>query len=1700
MTEPFDTVLHLYEEGQILSAWEAGQSAGDLRHWPAPSARILASRLANQLGNERLAGLLQVRTYRAHPLDPEAQYFYVSHIHRRRGALAAWERRTAIGPPSDEEPRARGLYHGQLAVILADLRDFEAAEQHLREAFEAEPGRAWHHIERAYVSEREDRIPEALEAAEQAVALGPSYPPAISATAHYLQVSGRTDDAVTLLAAKAETTQSSSVLAHLIRMLVDLGRMSDAEALLPRYETATPLGDETVRRWIADKQLTFAQHRADYGAALRFAETIDHAYFDAVAENLRTFLGHADGGEPRRRLLDVPFVRQHHMTCAPATLSALSRYWNHPVEHLAVAETICYDGTPMHSERRWAEEQGFVVREFRVDWASTVALIDLGVPFTLVVSEAVYSHLQAVVGYDEPTGTIFIRDPEQQSLITANARALYAAQESVGPRGMAMVPRDRAHLLTDLDLPESHLYDLYHSLLLALDAHDRERAVARLRGMEGHDQTHRLTLTARRALAAYDDDTPTVLDALDHLHERYPQDPALRLARLTALRELSTREYRLLWLDGIVRRGAADAMLLLEYAVELAVDDRATGRAMWYLRRALRRRPDDPATIHALADALWTVGRQEDAVALYRFAACLGETREWYAQRYFRACRWAGRTDAALRFLRARFDLAGPRSSLPARSLFDALEQLDRIDEAFTVLEEAQALRPDDGALLLFAALKHSRYGDAGLAQRLLEAAEGRVRHTEWLAAAAKQARWRGDRAASLERWREITRVEPLNLEAQRAIAILLSESRSRNAALEHLRTACAAYPHHTGLHHLLYEWTDGDPAAERETVLRRLLAIDPADAWTQRELALNLRRQSRLEEALAAADEALALDSRQAAGFTIKGHVLRSLGRDEAATECYRTALHSWADAPGAIHGLLDTCGDTLARRKDVLALVESELLTQPAVGDGFLTYREVARAVLTPDELLASLQEAHRKRRDLWQVWCVLSEHLADMGRMDEALAIARGATQRFPWLPRVWLELSRVHQRRLETEEQISALTRCRELNPDWPESVLALSAALERQGRRDEAVRILEVAIARTPLEASLRSELANLQGRAGDAHRAIATLSEALEVYPDFEPAWEQLGRWSREGGDTRIPIEKARQLAEARPGENAPWLRLAQLQVSAGHLEAALESLDRAISTDPRASDAHDLRAYTLAQLRRYRDAEAACAPPVFGDAPPRTLRGRAAWVDASRGDYTAAIARMARLLDQHPDYEWGWHHLMEWHAQLGHHREAMEAAERLAWLDPANVVAQGWLGDMKRKLKDIAGAKRVFRRAMEFQPQYLFAGFQYFEIQGEERDYAGAERTLDILGMHADREDILAARVRLELARDRRDSALACLRELATTPAFRDAALERAVRAFEDYLAHRPLERLLRRVMRESTWHPAVPALWAGSAARRGRFGGLLRYRYLARLGTPGRRAINQILLAVGRRVEAGAPYRTVWAETRWRWHVRLIRWTCRAWYGDNEYWGNVSYALVTLRQHRSLLRWMRGWRSRDGVESWMLQNLAVALLRKRRDAEALEVLRFVARDLTPVEDVSAYLKTICALGACLDEDWDLAARLLHEAPSDLLPSHGVKLRRFAETALGVLRGPGGTESLGTTVETTSREALDAFVSTAAVRRLVNLVRIRIGRHTGRWRMTFAGWRGAYFPSSGGSAALLALLGYLLIQLVVAILDLIES
>ena len=236
-------------------------------------------------------------------------------------------------------------------------------------------------------------------------------------------------------------------------------------------------------------------------------------------------LGKGDGDDRRVRL-DVPFVQQHHRTCSPATLASLSAFWGRPVDQSAVAAEICYDGTPVHRSRAWAEANGWTVREFRVTLGSARALLDRGIPFAVTTAWTSAAHQQAVVGYDARRGTLLVRCPPPPSPGVAG-RSLLLGVRVVWPPRPVILPRDRAHELDALELPDAELYDQLHALKMYLVAHRRYEAGGVRRRMSRFLPGHALAQWAALELAWYDRDLEAERAPWDALLKLFPNAPAL---------------------------------------------------------------------------------------------------------------------------------------------------------------------------------------------------------------------------------------------------------------------------------------------------------------------------------------------------------------------------------------------------------------------------------------------------------------------------------------------------------------------------------------------------------------------------------------------------------------------------------------------------------------------------------------------------------------------------------------------------------------------------------------------------------------------------------------------------------------------------------------------------------------------------------------------------------------------------------------------------------------------------------------------------------------------------------------------------------------------------------------------------------------------------------------------------------------------
>lgn len=1571
-------VRQLLSRGWYLRAYRLAVQAGPLHRWRGAAARVLAGRLAMQLGAPRLGFWHHLRAWREEPDHAEAAYYYARALLERQGLLRTWYFLRRLGELPDAPPPLRADWLALHAAVLGRLRDFDAAEDWLSRAEALAPERPWLWIERANLWELEDRYDDALAAARQALRLHPWYRPGVQAAAYLLQLQGRDGEALELLQEADQRLESSLVTVQLALLQTELGHYRDAQRSYERAWELSPLRDRDMSRWLLARRADAAYYVGDWATAAQRAREAGEN--DPFYRELASRLEQTSPPAPRV-FLPVGFVRQHHQTCVPATLAALSRYWGMPAAHLEIAAAICYDGTPAHSERHWAESHGWYAREFTVTRDSACQLLDRGIPFTLTVSGPTFAHLQAVIGYDRCRDTLLVRDPYQRYFLEYAVEPFLRGLAASGPRGLALVPAERAALLADLELPDASLYDLFYRLMQALQEHRREEACALKEQLQRQAPDHRLTWQARRSLACYDANPTELLAAIEGLLRLYPEDASLQLARLSCLRELARREERLQLLAAQCARPDSDPVFWQQYAQELAADARCHPQAVRLLQRYLRQRPEDGRSYAALADLLWSQRRFADALELYRWAACLEDKDEHLARSYFSAARYLRQTAEALAFLQARFRRWGARSSQPARTLCDALLQLGDVLQAGQVLDQALQQRPEDGELLVYAAEFWTSHGAAVRGAELLAAAERRCRRATWLRAAAHLALFRGELTQALSLWQQFLESEPLALEAHQAVTQLLAETQGRAAALEHLRRACDRFPYHYQLHVLWAQWLREEGPAAAEPVVRRILEAHPIDAWAHRERALILLDQQQRDQAWAELESARALEPTNPSYFTVLAYWYQTAGQVPLMQEALRQAIRLSVDNRFAIAELIASC-DSYAERRAALEFVKEELVRQVVFGEGLLAFREQAQGTLSAEELLQTLQEGLAARPDLWHAWSAVIRQLTDMQRYEEARALAQQAVARFPLFPVLWLDLAGVFRAKNDPAGEEEALRRAYEINPSWGLAVRQLADCCRRQGRLTEARALLEEALRRTPLDASLHGALAEVLWQQGERLLALEKVQQALRLEPGYDWAWGALRSWSQELRRPQIARDFARELCRTRGGEARSWLIYARLlRDQAEDLAECQEALERALALNPRLTEAYDLKAELLARVGRWEEAEAACQAPIWGERPPLILRGRAAWLRAQQGHLAQAIAQMRSLVAEDPGYYWGWEQLANWYRTQGQTAEYLEAARQLVQLAPHYEVPYGYLGDALSRAGERAAAKQAYRQALALCPTYLFALHALFDLAWEDNDLEEAIRLHDLLvAAGAPLADVLARRVQRAVLQQDRQTLRQTLAELCRQTDADDWPLDTALRALRQAGELAEAEQVLTAALDTPPVHPAVAQHWvacwterrAWSQARRldkglqqGILGGKELIMYLEALKE------NNQLYVLRRCLRRYRPY--------------LVR--------DTALWAEVGRLLVHWGWLRSACRWLADYPTRADVAPWMLANLVLALHGLGRSAAARQASQ---RALALKEDyTSPYHRTWLAWEAALAGDPAAPARLAVLSTEELDNTH---------------------------------------------------------------------------------------------------------
>lgn len=1344
---PLTRVLELYEQGLYIDSLAAGNSLGDIRQWAGPEGRVMAGRLANNLGAPRLGRALHWLAYRQWPQHPYCIYYGGLANWSRFGTLRGWQKLADVHMPTQAEPRARADWLAVKALMLATLRDFSRADQLMAEALNIDPHSPWLHVQHCELLDRQDAHQAALEAALQALRLQPWFRPAIQSAGHKLVQLNRDQEALELLSTATEHLQSGDVWCQLGALQQELQDYEAAWTSLVEAERLWPLaGDDSQHhKWLCGQRSDIAYYRGDYAQAIELATRVDRPFYDQLAERLEKAVeAPSSSGLAPRIQLPVPFIRQHHETCAPATLTALAQFWKMPVQHDEIVARICYEGTFASDERRWAEENGFLAREFRITLSAAEQLLRRGLPFTLNTVDPGSAHLQSIVGIDTYRGTFLIQDPSERHVGEAAYDKLLEHYASTGPRGMVMVPLEQAHLLEGIDLPDATQYDLHYAVERAVADHRRDVAESTLKQMQAVAAEHRLTLQAEMVLARYDTNTPEQLRIAEKLLLQYPGDANLTLVRLYCLSELGTRQQRLEILRGACEE-KSHPIFWSRLASELLDDARDHAEAEQRLRKSLRYHQSDGRSMALLGNLLWGRSQRAEALELYRIAASVSEKDEGFARTYFSAARYLHETQTAKQWLQDRWTRFGSRSSLPGRTLAWALEQLDETQASLDLLQATAKQHPEDGEMLCHVALILGRYNQPEKAAEHLAAAQGKCADSVIMRTSALLALYQGKLALAREQFLAVYAREPLDTSALDHIVSLDMDLDGEDCAEQRLRDAVSQLPHSYSLRVQWVQWLRSNRLHVAKPEIEKFLEDYPQDAWGYREAAIVAAMTHDLQAANQYALTAIELDPTSDTAYFLLGRIALEHGNVDEARRHFRSTLEKNCDHESAIAALIDTC-DRPADRSQQLDFVLQQLKTQTTFGDGVLAYRAAAAGRIPPDQVLAGVQEAIENRPDLWQCWSALIDQHMAMNDRDRAVEVAKQSTERFPLIPRMWVDLALVYRARGEFEAEMQALERARAINPNWTDVARELSESYMRDDRYDQAEDLLRQVLMADPRSPGAQAALADCLYRGGKQQAALEPMVKACLLAPAYQWAWQSLTEWSDELDAGETARAAARQLIQQRPHDARGPLRLAESLHEIDDLPLALEALEDALALDPRNIDAHVLKAFYLGRLHRWDDALQACSPAAFGSQIPVALQMRRAYVLQRKGALEPAIVQMRAALAEDPDHYQAWSQLADWAEEAGQMATYREAAEQLVRLDPHQPVPHGYLADAMLR-PDAAHsndpqaerslAKEHLLTAIRLSPEYSYATIRLVDLCLEDNLPEEARQAVDLGGQH---------------------------------------------------------------------------------------------------------------------------------------------------------------------------------------------------------------------------------------------------------------------------------------------------------------------------------------------------------------------------
>jgi choline-sulfatase len=233
-------------------------------------------------------------------------------------------------------------------------------------------------------------------------------------------------------------------------------------------------------------------------------------------------------------------------------------------------------------------------------------------------------------------------------------------------------------------------------------------------------------------------------------------------------------------------------------------------------------------------------------------------------------------------------------------------------------------------------------------------------------------------------------------------------------------------------------------------------------------------------------------------------------------------------------------------------------------------------------PDQAIADYQQVIARRPDMGLAYRRLAYLLWDQGRLQEAIATLRRATEVNGRDVDVDARLGTYLAETGNVEEAIPLLERAVQADPHSTDGLNGLGIAYARAGRTADALKTFQRILAQSPNDPYALENIGTTYLQMGNMPAAAAAFTNALKSDPKSSRAHAGLGVIALQTGDRGRAIAEWKRAVDADPRNFDALYNLASELLTAGRRDEAQPFVQRFIATAPPALYGRD-----IAELRR---------------------------------------------------------------------------------------------------------------------------------------------------------------------------------------------------------------------------------------------------------------------------------------------------------------------------------------------------------------------------------------------------------------------------------------------------------------------------------------------------------------------------------